>query len=109
MMTWRKHEANPVIPHPPPEPVDPAERDQPLVWKEGDAWYMALGCGFLGTGGALLLYRSPDLIKWEYLHPLCVGTEPEFNRWLVPDFFPLGDRHVLLTAATTRGESGKAI
>lgn len=156
MMTWRKHESNPVIPHPPPELVDPAERDQPLVWnevplpsprrwvdhrgkdrafdgrrldaveddrtrgqitawhdphvwQEGDTWYMALGCGFLGMGGALLLYRSPDLIEWKYLHPLCVGTEPEFNRWLVPDFFPLGDRHVLLTAATTRGESGKVI
>lgn len=156
MITWKKHPANPVIPHPPAELVDPASRDQPLVWEEavlpsprrwvdhagkdrafdgrrlvaveddttrgqitawhdphvwrdGDVWYMALGCGFLGVGGAILLYRSPDLIEWDYLHPLCVGEDPEFNRWLVPDFFPLGDRAVLLTAATTRGQSGKSI
>jgi beta-fructofuranosidase len=49
-----------------------------------------------------LLYRSPDLRHWEYLHPLCVGdltqTEPLWtgSMWECPDFFPLGDRHVLL-------------
>ena len=156
MRTWRKHPANPVIPHPPPELVDPSQRPQapvwtegvlpsprrwldqqgqdraidgrrldpveedetrgqltawhdPHVWREGETWYMGLGCGFLGVGGAVLLYRSPDLVSWEYLHPLCVGSDPQYNRWLVPDFFPLGDRHVLLAAATSRGRSGKAV
>ena len=156
MVTWRKHPANPVIPHPPEELLDPAARNQPLAWTEGvlpsprrwldqsgqdraldgrrldaveddgtrgqitawhdphvwrdtNAWYMALGCGFLGVGGALLLYRSPDLLSWEYLHPLCQGDDPNYNRWLVPDFFPLGDKHVLLTAATSRGLSGKSV
>ena len=156
MLTWRKHPANPVIPHPPPGLVDPSQRPEapvwtegvlpsprrwleqegqdraidgrrldaveedetrgqltawhdPHVWREGETWYMGLGCGFLGVGGAVLLYRSPDLISWEYMHPLCVGSDPEYNRWLVPDFFPLGDRHVLLAAATSRGRSGKAV
>ena len=156
MLTWRKHPANPVIPHPPPELVDPSQRPEapvwsegvlpsprrwleqggqdraidgsrldaveedetrgqltawhdPHVWREGETWYMGLGCGFLGVGGAVLLYRSPDLVSWEYMHPLCVGTDPEYNRWLVPDFFALGDRHVLLAAATSRGRSGKAV
>jgi len=35
MITWKKHPANPVIPHPPAELVDPAVRNQPLVWEEG--------------------------------------------------------------------------
>ena len=156
MLTWRKHPANPVIPHPPPGLVDPSQRPEapvwtegvlpsprrwleqegqdraidgrrldaveedetrgqltawhdPHVWREGETWYMGLGCGFLGVGGAVLLYRSRDLISWEYMHPLCVGSDPEYNRWLVPDFFPLGDRHVLLAAATSRGRSGKAV
>ena len=30
-----------------------------------------------------------------YLHPFCEGTVPG-ERWLVPDFFPSGDRHLLL-------------
>ena len=67
------------------------------------------GAVFSGSAGAVLLYRSPDLVSWEYMHPLCVGAEPGYNRWLVPDFFPLGDRHVLLATATSRGRSGKAI
>jgi len=156
MFTWRKHEANPVIASPPPELVDPADRDvaleweevplpsprrwidhggkdravdgrqldaiedertrgqitawhDPHVWQEGETWYMGLGCGFLGIGGAVLLYRSPDLIDWEYMHPLCVGTEPAFNRWLVPNFFSLGDKYVLIAAATTRGAATKSV
>ena len=110
MLTWRKHAANPVIPHPPPELLDPSQRKQdpvwiegvlpsprrwldqegqdrpidgrrldaveddgsrgqltawhdPHVWREGETWYMGLGCGFLGVGGAVLLYRSPDLVS----------------------------------------------
>ena len=48
-----------------------------------------------GSAGLTFLYRSADLIAWEYLHPFCVGTVPG-ERWLVPDFFPSGDRHLLL-------------
>ena len=38
---------------------------------------MALLAAHLGVGGAALLYRSRDLIEWEYLHPLCVGDQAE--------------------------------
>ena len=119
MLTWTKR-PDPVIAAPPAELVPRALRDQPTrwmvrgrsddhlkpghltawhdphVWRGDDGWYLALGSGFMGVGGALLLYRSDDLLDWEYLHPLCAGAEPEFNRWLVPDFFPLDGRHVLL-------------
>ena len=66
-------------------------------------WYMALGCGFQGIAGALLLYQSPDLLHWEYMHPLLVGTDvgKMGDRWLVPDFFRIGDKYVLLFCAST--------
>ena len=132
MLTWSKR-AEPVVASPPDELVPRAVRDQPTrwvvrgqiddhlqhgqltawhdphVWRGDDGWYLVLGSGFMGVGGALLLYRSDDLLDWEYLHPLCVGDEPQFNRWLVPDFFPLAGRHVLLTVATTRGRSSKKV
>ena len=123
MLTWRKHPANPVIPHPPPGLADPSQRPEAPVWTEGvlpsTAAVAGTGgagprhrraparrrrggrnprpahrlarpprmaggrdlvhgarCGFLGVGGAVLLYRSPDLISWEYMHPLCVGSRP---------------------------------
>src|SRR6185437_5058225 len=68
-------------------------------------------------GGAVLLYRSHDTHHWEYLHPLAQGawngqyfSNPVSNgeMWKCPDFFSLGDKHVLLysTAHTTRWEVG---
>jgi beta-fructofuranosidase len=66
----------------------------------------------------VLLYRSRDLRRWEYLHPLASGqwTEKENvnpvdsgEMWECPDFFPLGSKHVLLysTAGTVAWETGE--
>lgn len=66
---------------------------------------MGIGSGQRGKGGQVLLYRSKDLRSWEYLHPLTSGksngkTTPDFvdsgEMWECPDFFPLGDKFVLL-------------
>jgi beta-fructofuranosidase len=60
---------------------------------------MLIGSGLKGVGGTALLYHSPDLVEWEYLHPLCVGDKSETGEmWECPDFFPLGSRHVLLVS-----------
>ena len=99
LITWTKHPANPVIPAPPEGLQVPGWRDN-CVWREDDGWYQVLGCGIRGVGGALPLYRSPDLVHWEYLGLMCTGdanlTGP---MWEVPDFFPLGDQHVLTVHA----------
>ena len=80
----------------------------PGVWREGKEWLLTLGSGLKGKGGAVLLYESRDLRRWTYRHPLIQGhstghpaANPVDNgeMWECPDFFPLGDRHVLLYAA----------
>jgi beta-fructofuranosidase len=43
------------------------------VWKEKDFWYLLIGSKLEEVGGMLLLYRSLDLVQWEYMHPLLVG------------------------------------
>jgi beta-fructofuranosidase len=78
----------------------------PCPWKDGDTWYLIVGSGFDKVGGAVLLYRSADGLHWEYLHPLAQGkwsgntakTDPvdSGEMWECPDFFPLGEKHVLL-------------
>jgi beta-fructofuranosidase len=93
MRTWTKHPANPVIGKRPRDDLQ-GFRD-PFVWKEEDGWYMVIGSGINGEGGTALLYRSPDLIGWEYLHPLCTGFA---KNWECPNFFPLGDKHVLVVS-----------
>ena len=93
LRTWTKHEGNPVIGERPRDDLE-GFRD-PFIWREGGHWYMILGSGIMGEGGAALLYRSIDLLDWEYLHPLCLG----FGRnWECPLFFPLQNRHVLVVS-----------
>jgi len=102
---WKKYAGNPVIGGPPTGLRVTGFRD-PAVWKEGGAWLMALGSGFRGEGGAVLLYESPDLRRWKYLHPLVTGRmkpgasskDPvdSGEMWECPDFFPLGDKHLLI-------------
>ena len=103
LLTWTKL-PEPVIASPPPGLKVTGFRD-PVMWREGDSWMLILGSGFQHRGGAILLYRSSDLRHWTYLHTLVEGpgngketVNPVDNgeMWECPDFFPLGDRHVLL-------------
>src|SRR5215470_1650535 len=106
LRTWEKLE-EPIILRPPERLRITGFRD-PVVWKEGKEWLLTLGSGIKGKGGAVLLYESHDLRHWTYRHPLIEGrgngqpaTNPVDNgeMWECPDFFALGDRHVLLYAA----------
>jgi beta-fructofuranosidase len=115
LRTWQK------LPYPiivrPPEGLSVTGFRDPGVWREGDDWLLTLGAGIKGTGGLVLLYKSTDLRTWEYLHPLVAGAgtgQPASNpcdngeMWECPDFFPLGDRHVLIysTIGKVRWKTG---
>ncbi len=105
LRTWEKL-PHPVIALPPPGMEVTGFRD-PCVWREGDSWLLALGSGIKNKGGMVLLYKSPDLRQWTYLHPLVEGSgnqkravNPVDNgeMWECPDFFPLEGKHVLLVS-----------
>jgi beta-fructofuranosidase len=94
----------PVLDAPPPGLKVTGFRD-PCPWKDGDTWYMGVGSGFNKVGGAVLLYTSRDGRNWTYLHPLAQGKWNEGTKtnpvdtgemWECPDFFPLGNKHLLL-------------
>ena len=98
LATFRKHPGNPVIQGPPPGlEIDGGMRD-PWVWKEADGWYLIVGSGLQGNQGAVVpLYKSSDLVHWQYLHPLYQGNPALDGKFCeCPAFFPLGDKHVLL-------------
>ncbi len=101
--SWSKLD-KPILDGPPPGVKVTGFRD-PCPWKDGNTWYLVIGSGFQGVGGAVLLYRSPDGHNWTYLHPLAQGTWNQGHQtnpvdtgemWECPDFFPLGGKHVLL-------------
>jgi len=103
LITWKKYMRNPVIAAPPHNLDLLAFRDH-TVWKKGSTWYQLIGAGIKGAGGAVLLYRSQNLLQWEYMYPLYTGerdiTEPLWtgSMWECPDFFPLGDKYVLIVS-----------
>ncbi len=103
LRTWKK-QSEPIIAAPPASLAVTGFRD-PALWREGDRWMLILGSGTLDRGGSVLLYSSSDLRHWTYLHPLVEGspsgkksTNPvdTGDMWECPDFFPLGNKHVLL-------------
>ena len=103
LRTWKKL-PEPVIATPPAGLAVTGFRD-PYVWREGNNWMLILGSGVAHKGGTILLYTSPDLRHWTYLHPLVEGVPSEHKStnpvdtgemWECPDFFPLGNKQVLL-------------
>lgn len=109
LVNWEKHPANPVIPAPAPRGEYKVE-GACFAWIEGDTYYAITGNSsreaFDGEEpDRAYLFRSKDLLHWEYMHPFYEGgryTEGGED-CSVPDFFPLGDKHVLFFASHIRG------
>lgn len=101
LIEWEKYAGNPVIAEKPAEYTRTDMRDQ-YVWKERDVWYMIIGFGIEKADmphGALLLYKSADLKKWNFVHLLFEGN-PGMDEsgifWEIPVFKKMGDKYVLL-------------
>ena len=106
---WQKL-PQPVIARPPQGMKVTGFRD-PVPWRESDgSYYLLLASGEKGKGGSVLLYKSQDLRRWEFQHVFQQGkwngkqtddTVDSGEMWECPDFFPLGDGHVLIHSVGT--------
>ncbi len=89
---FEKYPGNPVL----RSPLDPSGKDfrDPKVFAFGGGFRMVCGAGVDGLG-SVLLFRSEDLLHWDYAGPVFqsrdYGPVPE-----CPDLFPLGDQWVLM-------------
>lgn len=88
-----KYAGNPVI----SEPPDCGSKDfrDPKVWKHEGSWYMVVGSCSDGKGKALL-YKSPDLRKWEFVNVLCESRGELGYMWECPDFYEVDGKYVLM-------------
>jgi beta-fructofuranosidase len=112
---WRKYEGNPVI-YGQPEGYSRTDPRDQYVWKEGDLWYMIIGFGIAEEGiakGAVLLYKSADLKKWNFVHTLFEGNPAIDNSgafWEMPLFFKTSGKYVLMVNKTPqRGVPARAL
>jgi len=101
---WEKYAGNPIIARMPPGLGQARDFRDPFVWRGQDGWNMALGSRIAGVGGAVLLYRSPDLLRWQYIQPLFVGDRARHgDNFECPNLFPLAEQWVLMLAAEFAG------
>ena len=103
LLSWEKYSGNPILSEIPAISNQPYDLRDPMIWREADTWYMLLASRIKSVGGSVFLYRSPDLISWEFLHPLLTGSYAKDGCvWECPSFFPLGDKWVLIVAGKGR-------
>ncbi len=108
LKVWQKFADNPVL-EPPPHLLLTAFRD-PSVWRQDGAWYLCIGAGLEGRGGAVLSYRSENLRDWDYLGPLLVADDLSDELvtgdvWECPQLLEFGAKRVLLFSVLRRDET----
>jgi beta-fructofuranosidase len=114
LLTWQKYPGNPIISDPPDEIDSEGQFRDPFVWWEDGGWTMLMGTRSVEMGGAVLLYRSDDLVNWEYLHPLIRGDKYQTapfrtgSIWECPNLLQLEDKHVLIVSFQHH-ESGRLL
>ena len=102
LITWDKHPANPVIPVPAPGEKGHGEYIvfDPCAWLEGDTYYALIGNTIPGqSGDGTALFKSSNLVEWEFVRSFYESRREwtdEAEDCAVPDFYPLGDKHMLL-------------
>lgn len=81
--------------------LEPPEHIQhfrdPKVWQEGNIWKMVVGVSEHNIG-QVWLYTSTDLIHWQFDQVLLKAKANQGWMWECPDFFPLGDKWVLVVS-----------
>lgn len=78
----------------------------PKVWKDGDDFFAVIGAQRKNETGAIMLYRSQDLIEWNLAGEIDIGLEDFGYMWECPDYFELADHGVLLFCPQGLAQSG---
>jgi len=96
-ITFEKYARNPIISSPPVDIGDNNHFRDPKVWKNNDTWYMVLGTK-KNQRGKVLLYKSTNLVDWQYVSVLVESDGSMGHMFECPDIFSLGDVDVLLVS-----------
>lgn len=98
---FEKYDENPVLTA--PDGIPTYQFRDPKVWKHEDTYYMVCGASRNNMAQALL-YRSKDMLHWEFFNVLAESRGEWGYMWECPDFYPLGDKYVLMFSPMGAGE-----
>ena len=104
---FHKYEGNPVINEPPTD--NTYHFRDPKVWREDDHFKMIIGGQKEDGRGHVLIYKSDDLINWDYLgeYGHASTIDHEGKMWECPDLFRLNGVNVLLMSPQGIKEDGE--
>ena len=93
-----KYEKNPVVTGDMlPENCSRIDFRDPKIWKENDTYYLIVGSKDNQQIGQVVLCSSKDLKEWKFETILASNETGKIGTmWECPDFFPLGDKRVLI-------------
>ena len=99
---WIKLPTNPIIPSPKKGDPDFGKYQSwdPHGWLEGDTYYAIFG------GNPATLFKATDINDWGFVHKFVDADLPGVDSdedISCPDFFPLGNTHMLLCISHKRG------
>lgn len=96
---YGKYERNPLITGESlPEGSSLEDFRDPKIWKEEDGYYLVVGSRAADGCGQILLYRSDNLERWEFVTILDQSRGEYGRMWECPDFFQLGDKQILMVS-----------
>lgn len=98
---FEKYAGNPVLTA--PEGILADSFRDPKVWVHDGIYYMVCGASCDGVGQALL-YRSEDMLHWTFFNVLAESRGEWGYMWECPDFYPIGDKYVLMFSPMGAGE-----
>ncbi|MFC0558850.1 glycoside hydrolase family 32 protein [Halalkalibacter alkalisediminis] len=93
---FEKLKENPVISVPPKGDVNTFHFRDPKIWKHNDHYYCVLGSKTKANKGQVLLYRSENLINWDFISVMAKGEGNFGFMWECPDLFELDGNEVLV-------------
>ena len=98
---YKKLQSNPVVTGDLlPKGLSRTDFRDPKVWLEDGRYYMAAGCVDQNDKGLVVLLSSADMENWIFENILARNEGDLGGVWECPDFFKLGDYHVLLVSPT---------
>ena len=99
-LDYEKPACNPVLTQKDlPEGYSKFDFRDPKIWKEDDGYFYAVISNMTDDGNSrILLYRSPDGFKWEYVTVLDHSDAKLGKMWECPDFYEVDGKHVLVVS-----------
>ena len=96
---YKKFAGNPVIDgNQLPEGFSREDFRDPKIWFDNGCYFLVAGNRKSDGLGQVVLFRSPDLKDWQYVTVLAENDGTYGTMWECPDFFALGNQHVLIVS-----------